>query len=110
MRLFSTLVGLLTGERITDSTSGFQAFNAEVIGFLTADHFPCDYPDADVLISLHLAGFRISEVPVRMSAGAAGKSMHSGIKPIYYVFKMLLSMLVTLLRSRRFYRREDVCR
>ena len=99
MRLFSTLVGLLTGERITDSTSGFQAFNAQVISFLTADHFPCDYPDADLLLILHRAGFRITERPVRMYASSDGRSMHSGLRPCYYIFKMFLSIGVTLIRA-----------
>jgi glycosyltransferase involved in cell wall biosynthesis len=110
MTFFRRLVALIIRQPVTDCTSGYQAFNREVMDFFAGALFPCDYPDADVLISLHLAGFRICEVPVRMRAGTAGKSMHSGIKPIYYVFKMLLSMLVTLLRSRRLYRREDVCR
>ncbi|TLM65405.1 MAG: glycosyltransferase family 2 protein [Deltaproteobacteria bacterium] len=110
MLLFRSIVALVIRQPVTDCTSGFQAFNREVIGFFARDLFPCDYPDADVLISLHLAGFRIREVPVRMSAGAAGKSMHSGIKPVYYVFKMLLSIAVTLLRSHRLYRRRSSCR
>lgn len=110
MAFFRSIVALVIRQPVTDCTSGFQAFNREVIGFFTRDLFPCDYPDADVLISLHLAGFRISEVPVRMSAGAAGKSMHGGIKPIYYVFKMLLSIAVTLLRSHHLYRRRSSCR
>ena len=99
MRLFSNLLRLLTGERITDSTSGFQAFNAEVLNFLTGDHFPCDYPDADLLLILSRAGFRITERPVRMFASSDGRSMHNGLKPFYYVFKMLLSIAVTLIRA-----------
>ena len=99
MLIFSALVRLLTGERITDSTSGFQAFNAGVIAFLTGDHFPCDYPDADLLLILHRAGFRIAERPVRMYASADGRSMHSGFRPLYYIFKMFLSIGVTLIRS-----------
>jgi glycosyltransferase involved in cell wall biosynthesis len=110
MAFFRGIVALVIRQPVTDCTSGFQAFNREVMGFFARDLFPCDYPDADVLISLHLAGFRISEVPVRMSAGAAGKSMHSGFKPFYYVFKMLLSIAVTLLRSHRLYRRRASCR
>ena len=106
MTFFRRIVALVIRQPISDCTSGFQAFNREVIGFFTSDLFPCDYPDADVLISLHLAGFRIREVPVRMSPSASGKSMHSGIKPVYYVFKMLLSICVTLLRSHRLYRRR----
>ena len=110
MVFFRKVVSLLIGQRITDSTSGFQAFNRGVTAFFATEIFPCDYPDADVLLCLHRAGFTIREVPVRMHASPAGKSMHSGLKPLYYVFKMLLSILVTLLRSRRLYRREDVCR
>ena len=101
MGFFRRLVSLLIGQRITDSTSGQQAFNRNVIRFFTTEVFPCDYPDADMLITLHRAGFRIREVPVRMYASAAGKTMHSGWKPLYYLFKMLLSIFVTLLRADR---------
>jgi hypothetical protein len=73
--------------------------------FFTTDVFPCDYPDADMLVTLNMAGFRIRELPVRMFANAAGKTMHSGFKPLYYMFKMCLSIFVTLLRNRQLYRR-----
>ena len=101
--LFRKLVSILIGREITDPTSGYQAFNSKVVSFFTTDIFPCDYPDADILITLNLAGFRIREVPVRMYASTDGKTMHSGFKPLYYVFKMFLSILVTLLRSRKMY-------
>ena len=102
---FRKLVSSLIGRTITDPTSGYQAFNRDVIRFFATDVFPCDYPDADMLVTLNLAGFRIRELPVRMFANAAGKSMHSGLKPLYYVFKMCLSIFVTLLRKRQLYRR-----
>ena len=101
MAFFRWLVSALIKTRITDSTSGFQAFNRRVIGYFTTEVFPCDYPDADMLITLHRAGFRIREVPVRMHASVTGKSMHAGWKPLYYMFKMLLSIFVTLLRKER---------
>jgi len=100
MAFFRWLVSLLIGTRITDSTSGFQAFNRQVIRYFTTEVFPCDYPDADMLLTLHRAGFRIREVPVKMYASATGKSMHTGLKPFYYMFKMLLSICVTLLRKK----------
>lgn len=100
MYFFGSMVSKLIGNRISDPTSGYQAMNQSVIAFLTADSFPCDYPDADVLLMLGLSGFKINEVPVRMYANSTGKTMHSGLKPLYYVFKMLLSMIVTLLRKR----------
>ena len=100
MSFFRMLISRLVGQRITDTTSGYQAFNRQVIGYFTSEVFPCDYPDADMLLTLHRAGFRITEVPVRMHANASGKSMHSGLKPFYYIFKMVLSIFVTLLRKK----------
>jgi glycosyltransferase involved in cell wall biosynthesis len=99
MALFRTAVRLLTGLRLTDSTSGYKALGREVLRFLAGERFPVDFPDADVLIMLHRAGFRIGEAPVRMYENPRASSMHSGLKPVYYVFKMLLSILVTLLRE-----------
>jgi glycosyltransferase involved in cell wall biosynthesis len=98
MGLFRTITSLIIGQRITDSTSGYQAMNRDVLKWVSTDKFPFDYPDADVIIMLHRAGFRVREVPVRMFQNQEKKSMHSGWKPLYYVFKMLLSILVTLMR------------
>lgn len=100
MAFFRKLISLLIGTSITDSTSGYQAFNNRVIRFFTSEVFPYDYPDADMLLTLHRAGFRIRELPVRMHASVSGKSMHAGLKPLYYIFKMLLSIFVTLLRKK----------
>ncbi len=107
--LFRKLVSVLIGRPITDPTSGYSAFNKKVIRFFTTDIFPCDYPDADMLLTLNLAGFRIREVPVRMLANQRGSTMHNGLRPLYYIFKMMLSVLVTLLRSRKFYARRNAC-
>lgn len=100
MVIFRGIVSLVTGAFITDTTSGFQAFNRDVIRFFSTDIFPVDYPDADMLIMLHRAGFSLREVPVRMYENSEGKSMHSGLKPLYYMFKMFLSICVTLMRER----------
>jgi glycosyltransferase involved in cell wall biosynthesis len=105
MLLFRTVVSWQTGQRITDSTSGYQAFNRNVIRYFTSEAFPNDYPDADVLITLHRASFTITEIPVRMFTNAAGTSMHSGIKPLYYVFKMMLSISLVLMRRTQPFRR-----
>lgn len=100
MVLFGYIASVVTRRRVTDPTSGYQAMSARVFGFLQTDAFPADYPDADVLILLHRAGFKVEELPVAMRLSPTGKSMHSGVlRPMFYVFKMLLSILVTLLRE-----------
>lgn len=99
MYFFGIITSVLTGRRITDPTSGFQALNKKVMEFYASDAYPVDYPDADVIIMLHRQGFRFKEVPVIMHK-AAKRSMHGGIlKPMYYIFKMMLSIFVTLLRK-----------
>jgi len=99
MKFFGTISSLLIRQKVTDPTSGYQAMNRRVLVWASSDQFPCDYPDADVIIMLHRAGFRIREVAVQMFENHDKKSMHSGWKPLYYVFKMFLSILVTLMRK-----------
>lgn len=100
MVLFGYIASVVTHRRVTDPTSGYQAMSRKVFEFLQSDVFPADYPDADVLILLHRAGFKVEEQPVAMRASPTGKSMHAGIlRPMFYVFKMLLSIMVTLLRE-----------
>ena len=106
MRLFSWLAFLLGGRRFTDVTSGFQAVSREAMRFLGADRYPADYPDADVLLMLERAGFGIVEVPVRMYRKQGGRSMHAGLRPVYYAFKMLLSVSLTSLRREAFDRKR----
>jgi glycosyltransferase involved in cell wall biosynthesis len=95
--LFARLASLITGEHISDPTSGFQLMRIAVARFFCSDVYPTDYPDADILILLHRTGYRVREVPVQMRP-SPGRSMHSGHSGPYYVYKMLLSIFVTLLR------------
>jgi hypothetical protein len=97
--LFGFIASRLSGQKITDPTSGYQALGRRAIEFYTRDGFPGDYPDADVLVMLHRAGLRMREVPVAMRPNANGRSMHSGWKPLYYIYKMLLSISLNLLRK-----------
>jgi glycosyltransferase involved in cell wall biosynthesis len=98
--LFGALTSAITKKHITDPTSGFWSMNRAALERCARDSFPHDYPDADVLIALHRAGLRMEEVGVRMFPRADGASMHAGLRPLYYVFKMSLSIFVELLRKR----------
>jgi glycosyltransferase involved in cell wall biosynthesis len=101
MAVFAWVVTWITGHAVTDPTSGYQALNAAALRFLAFDNYPVDYPDADTLLILHYAGFRVVEVPVTMRERMNGISkMHSGWKPIYYVGKMWLAILIVLLRQK----------
>jgi len=103
---FRSLASLLTRQAVTDPTSGFQALGRRAMEFCAGEAYPSDFPDADVLVMLHKRGIRFTEVAVRMHQNTKKKTMHSGLVPVYYLFKMLLSIVVTLLRNHEL-RREQ---
>ncbi|MEW5735116.1 MAG: glycosyltransferase family 2 protein [Thermodesulfobacteriota bacterium] len=92
IRLFSFLASL-AGVRVTDPTSGFRALSRRAFSmFAESPHFPSDFPDADVIVLSHRAGLAVCEVPAAMRPCPGKISMHGGLAPVYYVFKMMLSM------------------
>jgi len=89
------------GLRVTDPTSGFQAMNRAVLELYMGDAFPTDYPDVDVLLAAHRHGLRIGERPVTMVESMRASTLHSGLAPLYYVYKMLLSVWATSMAPRK---------
>jgi glycosyltransferase involved in cell wall biosynthesis len=99
MKAFSAIASAITGCRLTDTSSGFQAVGRKVFTLFALGSYPVDFPDADTLIWVARHGFRIGEVPVVMHQRAAGKSMISGVtSSVKYALKMPLAIVVTLLR------------
>jgi hypothetical protein len=85
-------LGRLAKLDLTDPTSGFQALNRRALALYAGDWFPTDYPDVDVRLVAARSGLRIREVAVRMAPAVRASTLHSGWKPLYYVYKMLLSL------------------
>lgn len=101
IKLFCRVIRIITGETITDPTSGYRCINRTVFQCLTEDGFPHDYPDANIIIVLHRMGFKIVELPVTMLPNSEGRSMHRGIFRIsHYFFKVFLAIFITLLRKK----------
>ena len=98
IRLFRAVNSLLIGQRITDNTSGFRAYDRRAIEFL-ARHYPVDYPEPEAVILLGRNGFRIAEVSTQMRARQAGSSSIAGVRGGYYMVKVLLAILMTALRK-----------
>ncbi|MCX7736457.1 MAG: glycosyltransferase family 2 protein [Candidatus Kapabacteria bacterium] len=99
IKIFSLVNSLLIKQKITDNTSGFRAYNRKAIEFLARDNYPTDYPEPEAIILLGKNGFKMMEVFVEMQERAEGKSSISGLKQFYYMFKVLLSILVSSIRA-----------
>jgi glycosyltransferase involved in cell wall biosynthesis len=101
IKIFEIFSYLLIRQRITDHTSGFRAFNREVIEFL-ADNYPSDFPEPEVIILLGRNGFRMQEVFTQMMERQGGASSIPLAKGPYYMIKVLLSMFMASVRAKSF--------
>jgi glycosyltransferase involved in cell wall biosynthesis len=99
IRILAWTVSLLTGQRVTDTTSGFQVLNRKAIELFAAD-YPHDYPEVEAALMLHKHRLNMVELPVKMRERTAGRSSITGIQPIYYMAKVMLAILIGALRRR----------
>jgi len=105
MRIFSRLVSFVVGQKISDSTSGFRVLSRRAITFC-ANVYPSDYPEVEVLPLLHFAGMKIMEAPAKMKQRFNGKSSITWTKAIYYMLKVILAIIITILREIPIRKRE----
>ena len=99
--IFRSLIYRTTKAQISDPTSGFKGMNRAVFThYAKQNEFPADFPDADILIRMLLRRFRIKEIQATMRPRDQGVSMHSGLKPIMYMMKIMLSVFLILINDR----------
>lgn len=99
IRIFSSLVSLIVGKKVYDTTSGFRALNRRAIVLLT-ETYPHDYPEVEALITLHRHGLEFVEVPVEMNYRREGKSSISAKAAVYYMLKVTLAIFVAMIKRR----------
>ena len=97
IRLFSRIVSLLVRQRVTDTTSGFQAANRLAIRLFAAD-YPHDYPEVEATVMVVRHRLRLKEVPARMRERSTGRSSITALRSVYYMVKVLLAIFVGLFR------------
>ncbi len=93
IRILASTVSLLTRQRVTDPTSGFQALNRKAIALFAAD-YPHDYPEVEALVMVIRHRLRLREVPVAMRPRAAGRSSIRALSSVYYMVKVMLALFV----------------
>ncbi len=97
--LFRLLIRLTTGRRIKDPTTGLQGLSWRAVLFYSKyGNFDDKYPDANMIIQMLLLGYRVEEVPAIMHNRGYGVSMHSGLKPFVYMFRMMFSIMAVVFR------------
>jgi len=99
--IFSRVISLIVGQKITDPTSGFRAANRRAIQLFAFD-YPQDYPEPEVLVLLYKCGLKVAEVPIGMSKRYAGESSITKLRSIYYMVKVLLAIFVDCFKKHSF--------
>lgn len=98
IRIFAALLSRITGQVVTDPTSGFRMVGRTGIRLFASD-YPHDYPEVEAILLMHAHRLRCCEVPVRMRARTTGVSAITSAQPLYYMVKVLLAVFVGLFRS-----------
>jgi hypothetical protein len=97
VHVFATLVRVLTGTEVTDTSSGFRAMRSEVTGRVRQTQV--QYQSSELLIGAIYHGYRIAERPVVMHKRTAGVSKKG--HNLLYGFRYTRVILWTWWRERR---------
>jgi hypothetical protein len=94
VHFFSRLVTLMTGQRVTDVSSGYRATRADVLRKLVLEQD--QFWTSELLIEALRHRARIREVPITIKARAGGKSKKP--KPLKYGWHFAKAIIQTWLR------------
>lgn len=100
IKYFQWLNQSLVGISITDSTSGFRAFNRKAIA-LAYKYYPDEYPEPESIVYFKLNGLSIGEIPVLMEQRKGGTSSIGTLKSVYYMIKVTLAIIFVYFKHRK---------
>ena len=98
IKYFSYLIKLLTGQRITDPTSGLRMINREMIERFS-EKYPRDYPEPESVVAVLKNGGKVVEIPVEMRERGGGTSSIHMKRSVYYMIKVTLAILIEFIRK-----------
>lgn len=98
IRYFTGLIKLLTGEKVTDPTSGLRMVNRDVMKFFS-ENYPNDYPEPESVVAILKRRKKVEEIPVIMRERTGGVSSISPKKSIYYMIKVTMAILIECIRK-----------
>jgi len=94
IKFFKALIYLISGQRITDATSGFRAVNQKAME-LFAKYYAKDYPEPESNVLAIKNKLRVCEIPVVMRERKGGTSSIKALQPIYYMLKVSMGIIIS---------------
>ena len=92
------LISLIIRQNITDATSGFRCYNKDAIELLN-QYYPSYYPEPEEIIFCKKNNLKIKEVGILMKEREKGTSSLTAINSVYYMIKVILSIVINILRT-----------
>jgi glycosyltransferase involved in cell wall biosynthesis len=99
-RLFQWVNALVVGQEIIDNTSGFRAYSRRAVELLSQTYLG-EYPEPESIGYLTSQGCSIFEIPVQMRNRLGGTSSITPLRSVYYMVRVLTSILSFKKHSRR---------
>lgn len=98
IRLLARSISHRTGSRLTDTTSGFRAFDRRAIELFASD-YPAEYlgDTVEALVLAARAGCRVTQVPVHMRPRSGGAPSQSALRATAYLARAVLAVLLSYL-------------
>lgn len=93
MGLLRVGVRMLTGQRFSDTSSGFRAVRQPLLGVF-ATEYPVEYMDSvETLVNACRAGYHVVEVPTAMRERAGGVPSQRPFHLAYHYARLLVALL-----------------
>ena len=100
-KLFRFMMKVASGREFADPTTGLQGLSRKAVLYYSQyNHFDDKYPDTNMIMQMVLLKFKVVEMPAVMHLRTSGVSMHSGLKPIWYMLRMFFSVLAVIFRCK----------
>lgn len=100
-KLFRFMMKVASGREFADPTTGLQGLSRKAVLYYSQyNHFDDKYPDTNMIMQMVLLKFKVVEIPAVMHLRTSGVSMHSGLKPIWYMLRMFFSVLAVIFRCK----------
>lgn len=97
--MLSGVIRLVSGQVVTDPTSGFRACGRRAIDLFCIE-YPTDYPEPESIVHALNNGLEVEEVPALMHERQGGTSSIGVFSSAYYMIKVTLAILIDSLAYR----------
>jgi glycosyltransferase involved in cell wall biosynthesis len=95
VRIFNSIIELLTGTGVTDSQSGYRAMKRQILSKQKLKSGGYEI-ESEMLVKTAKEGFRVAEVPISFEQRTYG---HSGVDPMLDGSKILLSIILAYMKG-----------